>query len=498
LKFPTLNEKSNKKFASYLKVLRLLYNQLNGNSGGYISKRQIYYQDVTLFNDQKTVDAIIDNLIESFGCHLEDVGVVASQKGFIFGDLTMRYRGEEWIFRESKGADLIPVISMNSSSDDFVFETGDIEEILVIEKESVFKKICENERGNRKLILTGKGFADRLTKLFLYHLSMYFIHVPVRGIFDSDVYGLMIFKDYRYTNFIKTNKGFTSSCSRMIFKGTYLLENQNSLGHLDITQVDFTRMRSQSTTSISSSLHSNVTTPEFSPNLIQFEVGDLLHLTDFELNDSNIVDDESDSGSCVDSDDDAASDVTELCDEVTEIFKQQRQTEKFFICLIGLPASGKSTVVKHLTQFLDDNFKTKLPSENNIKITPLILEVKCSNTSLRRFNIDKKANNSDYLKVPKDTALLDFFKRIEKYESVYEPVTVQEIQTLGAKYFCISNVGETYYYECGHKQGNDCKLYRNPALAAIYEFLATYRTRFALEYLKSVESFYTLGGYRPL
>ncbi|QPG73682.1 hypothetical protein FOA43_000995 [Brettanomyces nanus] len=392
--------------------------------------------------------------------------------------------------------------------------------------------------------------------------------------------------------------------------------------------------RTQSSTSLNSMLSSLTTTPDYSPLLIQTEVGDLLNIDDLELLGADIIDDddeddeEEDDSQNVDNgknqineEDGYDSDRDSMCGEYsgrgtsdcTDTTDTERSSsidellcgfstnnesesrydatrydyhEKWFICLIGLPACGKSTVVRQLINFtnintatennpgvrmksfnagdvrrkheiglrkkmkfdLSDNhtqqvreqyafeslkrltdslvndtvdvgildatnttkarrdsiFKqvTKVSRESHVEIHTLILEVKCTNKSLRRYNIDQKANNADYKGVPKDQAIIDFLSRIEKYENIYEKVTFKEINRLGAKYFSIINAGECVCYDCGlvhHDSKRHQHLtFKNVALNLIYDFLMNYRCLYAIPYLKQVEVFYTKGHYKPV
>ncbi|VEU22552.1 DEKNAAC103578 [Brettanomyces naardenensis] len=410
--------------------------------------------------------------------------------------------------------------------------------------------------------------------------------------------------------------------------------------------------RTQSSVSLASmlsSLASLATTPNYSPTLIQTEVGDLLNIDDLELEGAEIIDDDKEeegeqeqeqpqdyyddsdrdsvydyfdkgyeSSETTDADVQGGSQVTAmappsppmspqteafgrtssnsideiLCGSATALEEPRYDPskvsyrEKWFICLIGLPACGKSTVVRELIDFARINTTTetnagvriqsfnagdvrrlheqnskkkfsfdlsdertqkvrelyafealkqltdglvndtvdvgildatnttrarresvfkqvnKVSQQSHIRINTLILEVKCCNKSLRRFNIEQKANNKDYNGTPKDQAIVDFLNRIEKYEKIYEPVTLKEINQLGAKYFSITNAGESVCYDCGLVHHNTKRhqhlTFKSVALNLIYDFLMSYRCMYAIPYLKQVEDFYTKGYYRPV
>lgn len=349
--------------------------------------------------------------------------------------------------------------------------------------------------------------------------------------------------------------------------------------------------RTQSTSSIASMLSSLATTPDYSPQLIDTEVGDLLNIDDLELgvNDDNSGTEELHSVCSTtelggDGIDELLCGGTEHCDSETRYDPQLTDLhKKWFVCLIGLPACGKSTVVKQLIDFakrmtgeegiriasfnagevrrkhesedhklftfdlqdadtqrereqyafealqnltdelitdkidvgiLDATNTTRARREavfrhvhavskkSKVKVGTLILEVKCKNKSLRRYNIEQKASNGDYVATPKDQAIVDFLKRIEKYEAIYEKVTVDEINHLGAKYFSITNAGECVCYDCGlahhDSQTHQHMHFKNAALNLIYDFVMCYRLVYAADYLQNVDDFYTKGGYKPV
>ncbi|GMM45053.1 6-phosphofructo-2-kinase [Pichia kluyveri] len=144
----------------------------------------------------------------------------------------------------------------------------------------------------------------------------------------------------------------------------------------------------------------------------------------------------------------------------------------------------------------------KISDQNNINIKPLFFEIKTSNKALRRYNIEQKSKNKDYIHMNREIAINDFLERIHKYELSYDKVTLDEINSLNVKYFGIDNVGDTIYYDCGldhHKNTNHENLtFKSISLNLLYQFLINYRTLYAGEYLTNVNKFYTEGHYIPI
>ncbi|CDK27479.1 unnamed protein product [Kuraishia capsulata CBS 1993] len=381
--------------------------------------------------------------------------------------------------------------------------------------------------------------------------------------------------------------------------------------------------RSQSTTSINSVFTRNNTssslyslTPEFFPSVINNELDDLnVHFNRFDLSDTVI--DETDPCDDTEEDTDALTQNILSDDSSSEretqyaakhsftdkhylnhlkccasgIFSKKSEElkpDKWCITLVGLPASGKSTMVKHLKEYISvatsNKVRTSIYNAGDVRrdyqyklsesplhradlfdfhnkmgfqlrekfagialnqllddlesdqtdigifdatnstkerrkfisqqiqlrspnIRSLILEVKCTNTSMRRYNIERKTLNQDYRHLARDAAVKDFFQRVEKYESNFESITQAELKKYQCAYLCITNVGEQIIYDCGtdHGSGDEPEnnlekrgYFEDGVFRQIASFVANYRENFGVAYLENMEKFYTLGLYKPL
>lgn len=286
LKFPSIQESVNQKFARYITLMRLIYNNVMLNIKQ--TKRQLYYQDVALFKNQPILDLVYQNLLQSLGVSdpVDSMGIIPSQKGLIYiTDPSVRIAIEEDActrYIETAKPVLIPTFNYyrNPQNRSMIKLIGDVDEILIIEKESIFIKMCHQSQSDVKksrILITGKGFPDILTKQFLFHLSRGLNRnmVCIKGIFDSDIYGIRIFYDYKIKplpfgefevpttidnhgtddsnhenpliNFGEKRKFSTvkkeSACPNMIFQGIFLLQQDNNLEFLDITVNDFNNMK---------------------------------------------------------------------------------------------------------------------------------------------------------------------------------------------------------------------------------------------------------------
>ena len=252
ISFPSLKPEVNYKFAVYFRVLRLIYNQITLNES--VSKRQIYYMDVSLFRKQSTVDKCIDNLANSFGVSIEHLNVHASQKGLIYADLAFNS------FKASRnsGCSLIPYVKTSQKGDFQVLfnsKSGEApKSIIILEKDAILSALVNKEKDatpkqfTESILITGRGFPDRQTKQFVSLICQKFCNTPVFGYFDTDIYGFMIAMEYKSKPMDQVHG---PCCPAMQIKGAKLIpcvkgENER-LDLLPITDKDINLTLSQLT-----------------------------------------------------------------------------------------------------------------------------------------------------------------------------------------------------------------------------------------------------------
>lgn len=230
LTFPNLKENINWKFTVYLRLLKLIHTQII--KGEIISKRQLYYADVKLFKKQTIVDECLDNIALSFNLSIEKLNIIASQKGLIYGELSI----DNYKISKSIGSTLIPVINLSSSLSDskIIFnnnENSSPDSIIILEKDAILSGLINIEKSNKHLtqkfnnsiLITARGYPDRLTKHFINILTIKFNKCKIYGYFDSDVYGFMIALEYSSK---PMNNNTSLPCvSNMIIKGAKLFDN---------------------------------------------------------------------------------------------------------------------------------------------------------------------------------------------------------------------------------------------------------------------------------
>ena len=159
----------------------------------HVTKRDLFYTDVKLFEDQSHSDAILDDLACMLGCTRSSLHVVASEKGVVVGRLTFREDGDFIDCRRmGVGGKAIPpnVDKVADIESDALF-------ILLVEKDAAFMRLAEDRFYNTYpcIIVTAKGQPDVATRLFLKKLKQT-LKIPVLALVDSDPYGLKILSVY--------------------------------------------------------------------------------------------------------------------------------------------------------------------------------------------------------------------------------------------------------------------------------------------------------------
>ncbi|CAH0556837.1 unnamed protein product [Brassicogethes aeneus] len=158
-----------------------------------LTKREIYYQIKKYVQNQ----GITDSCIMAVSCLLNvgpwDLNIVA-QKGLVFGNLKLKLTSGE-------------VINCNVPGTTIPLNVKDITKIetscyfiLVVEKESIFHKLIQEDLPNSLtrpfIMITGKGFPDHNTLLFVKKLWVV-LSVPVFILVDPDPQGIQIMLNYR-------------------------------------------------------------------------------------------------------------------------------------------------------------------------------------------------------------------------------------------------------------------------------------------------------------
>ncbi|KAL1494672.1 hypothetical protein ABEB36_010238 [Hypothenemus hampei] len=187
-----MSYRSRSKFNIILLILNKIMFLLE--SGKKITGRELYYQFKTMYVRKDMVDRAVADIGRMVKVGVWALNVMA-QKGLVFGNLKLIMTNGEEINCNVPGT-MIPIDVMEISE---IHSNAYF--ILVVEKESIFHKLLEEDLPNRLtrpfILITGKGVPDLNTKLFLKKLWMV-MSIPVFIFVDADPGGIGIMLNYRF------------------------------------------------------------------------------------------------------------------------------------------------------------------------------------------------------------------------------------------------------------------------------------------------------------
>lgn len=192
--------------------------------------RDVYYLNVELYQKQRIVGDWLAVLEVAFGCKKEIFNIFPSQKGLCYIPTDLRY--DDLVL---KGSTLVPYINERTHLD---ADWNKINRVIVLEKDAIFSKLVASKDVD-KILVTGKGYPDFLTRLFLQRLMISApAHVKFQVFTDSDPYGVDISLKYL------ENKQECYACPRLEYQGVYiheLMKKESSTGLqlLPLKQRDF-------------------------------------------------------------------------------------------------------------------------------------------------------------------------------------------------------------------------------------------------------------------
>ncbi|KAH0794643.1 Type IIB DNA topoisomerase family protein [Histomonas meleagridis] len=202
--------KNPKKFAIFMEILSIIHRSLKQRE--VISKRAIFYQDINLFQNQEMVDITL----EEIACCLEvprgSLGVIACPRGEVAGPL-------QWVNNQDTIVDCSTKIELIPSIIDSIrAQKTSAVAILVVEKDTVFMRLVQSSIVKEVILVTGRGFPDYSTRLFVKLLEDTF-DIPIVGLFDADPYGILIMQTYRFGSKNAAHDGINMSASKLKWLG---------------------------------------------------------------------------------------------------------------------------------------------------------------------------------------------------------------------------------------------------------------------------------------
>ncbi|KAK4157192.1 Spo11/DNA topoisomerase VI subunit A [Chaetomidium leptoderma] len=240
VRFPGRTVQEAKRFEALFRIIEMSHEALL--SGNLITKRNIYYQNTTLFKSQSVVDDMVDNLAFTLGVGREDLNIVAAAKGLISGPVDLVLRDGSTHSCDVPG-DTGMMLPSTTSIRQINFRNT--RWLLVIEKEATFRTLAASQyskssRAGHGILLTAKGFPDLATRRFLSVLHTARPELDLFALVDFDPHGVAIMRTYKHGS-QRLNHEENATAPRLRWLGIHsddILSNwpKNSQGNSDSSQ----------------------------------------------------------------------------------------------------------------------------------------------------------------------------------------------------------------------------------------------------------------------
>lgn len=212
---------SSNKIAILLSLLRTIHESIKTNKIRTI--RDIYYSNVELYKTQRKVEYWLSFITKCFGLNSKDcLYIVPAQKGLCYTpiELSVLTNGKETRI-PGNASSLIPYMNQDSTVRILGDNTRKLR-LIVLEKEAVYNKLVDSSNATlpkNTIIITGKGYPDFLTRLFLNRLQHEICSCIVDWEIytDADPHGIDIALKYMEND---TNPQY--KCEKLVYKGVLL------------------------------------------------------------------------------------------------------------------------------------------------------------------------------------------------------------------------------------------------------------------------------------
>jgi DNA topoisomerase VI subunit A len=212
-----------KSIARILKLAVIIQNKLNQLRP--CTKRELYYENVDLFKSTDIIDSNESDLCSILGICRFDLPIFPSAKGLFCGNITLVNKyGNRLNINNTNMNSKINLINYEYLIEEFFIDDNTRNSInffqsncnnicqkyfvLIVEKETLFFNLVGNYQFYSKfpnaIVITGKGYPDYITKIFIKRLSEQLSNVSFIYFGDHDPHGLEIYLNYLF--------GSTQSC----------------------------------------------------------------------------------------------------------------------------------------------------------------------------------------------------------------------------------------------------------------------------------------------
>jgi meiotic recombination protein SPO11 len=174
-----------------IRVLEIVHELLEKDI--HATKREIFYNDVKLFEDQRQSDTAIDDIGPLLGTNRESTHIVASAKGTVLGRLILEDSGDRIDCTQlgTGGWSITPFL------DRVEIVESDADFLMIVEKDAAMLRLSEVKWWNKYpcILLTAKGSPDIASRIFARRLAKE-LKLPAFTLVDADPFGHYIHSVY--------------------------------------------------------------------------------------------------------------------------------------------------------------------------------------------------------------------------------------------------------------------------------------------------------------
>ena len=181
------------KFSKVVQVLSLVYKLVS--EGGSVTQRDAYYTLSSTFTSQNDFNRCFEDVLRILDVPRRALGLSAAPKGSIAGAVKVKQGSEEidCLLLGNSGYELPGDMS------NVKLESLGARYVLVVEKDAVFKTLCDKVIWNQVpcILITGRGYPGLAVREVVSRCEQDF-KLPVLGLFDYNPHGLQILLTYRF------------------------------------------------------------------------------------------------------------------------------------------------------------------------------------------------------------------------------------------------------------------------------------------------------------
>lgn len=174
-----------------IRVLEIVHELLEKDI--HATKREVFYNDVKLFEEQRQSDNAIDDIAPLLGTNRESTHIVASAKGTVLGRLVLEDSGDriDCTRLGTGGWSITPFL------DRVEILESDAEFLLIVEKDAAMLRLSEVKWWNRYpcILMTARGQPDVASRIFARRIAKE-LKIPAFTLVDADPFGHYIHSVY--------------------------------------------------------------------------------------------------------------------------------------------------------------------------------------------------------------------------------------------------------------------------------------------------------------